>query len=48
MVPYMSFLLGPFCEILTLFSTSNLDDFGLWSSVVQVLTRALNFDDGGM
>ncbi|KJA17838.1 hypothetical protein HYPSUDRAFT_191636 [Hypholoma sublateritium FD-334 SS-4] len=46
MVPYMSFLLAPFCDILASFATSDLDDFGLWSTVVQTLTQTLNYDDG--
>ncbi|KAF9553866.1 hypothetical protein CPC08DRAFT_672807 [Agrocybe pediades] len=47
MVPYMTFLLQPFTDILTSFAKSSADNFALWSSVVQVLTRTLNFDDAG-
>jgi U3 small nucleolar RNA-associated protein 10 len=47
MVPYMSFLLQPFSDVLTSFTPSNPHNFALWTSVVQILTRTLNFDDGG-
>jgi U3 small nucleolar RNA-associated protein 10 len=47
MVPYMSFLLQPFSNLLTSFTSFNLHNFALWISVVQTLTRTLNFDDGG-
>ncbi|KAF9480276.1 hypothetical protein BDN70DRAFT_905831 [Pholiota conissans] len=47
MVPYMSYLLQPFCDILASFAESTLDSFDLWSSVVKVLTLTLNFDDAG-
>ncbi|KAF4611649.1 hypothetical protein D9613_003824 [Agrocybe pediades] len=47
MVPYMTFLLQPFTDILTSFAKSSADNFALWSSVVQVLARTLNFDDAG-
>ncbi|KAF8154101.1 hypothetical protein B0H34DRAFT_800000 [Crassisporium funariophilum] len=46
MVPYMSFLLQPYTDILKSFTTSETDDFALWSSVVQTLSRSLNLDDG--
>ncbi|KAF8797612.1 hypothetical protein BYT27DRAFT_7204423 [Phlegmacium glaucopus] len=45
MVPYMSFLLQPYTDILKAFTSSTSDNFALWSSVIQTLTRALNFDD---
>ncbi|KAF8966928.1 armadillo-type protein [Flammula alnicola] len=47
MVPYMTFLLQPFSDILASFTTLKSDNFELWSSIVQILTRTLNFDDGG-
>ncbi|KDR78387.1 hypothetical protein GALMADRAFT_245550 [Galerina marginata CBS 339.88] len=47
MVPYMSFLLQPCCDILTSFTKSTSDHFALWSSIIQILSRTLNFDDGG-
>lgn len=47
MVPYMSFLLQPSTDILKAFTSSTLDNFSLWSSVIQIFTRALNLDDGG-
>ncbi|PPQ90282.1 hypothetical protein CVT25_013107 [Psilocybe cyanescens] len=46
MVPYISFLLQPYSDILASFTASTSDDFSLWSSVIQTLTRTLNFDDG--
>ena len=47
MVPYMSFLLQPSTDILKAFTSSTLDNIALWSSVIQIYTRALNLDDGG-
>ncbi|KAF8901036.1 armadillo-type protein [Gymnopilus junonius] len=47
MVPYMSFLQQQFSDILTSFTTSTAENLDLWSSVIQILTRTLNFDDGG-
>jgi len=47
MVPYMTFLLQPYSDILTSFVKSSVDDIALWSAVIQTLTRTLNFDDAG-
>jgi len=46
MVPYMSFLLQPATDILKAFTSSTVDNFSLWSSVIQIFTRALILDDG--
>ncbi|KAF9526013.1 hypothetical protein CPB83DRAFT_877003 [Crepidotus variabilis] len=47
MVPYMSFLLAPFCDLLKDFKEKEEVDYRLWSSGIQVFTKTLSFDDLG-
>lgn len=47
MVPYMSFLLQPLSDSLESFKKSKTVEFNLWSTIIQTITRTLNFDDGG-
>jgi hypothetical protein len=47
MVPYVSFLLYPLSNALDSFVSNDLNT-ALWSSVINVLTRTLNYDENGM
>lgn len=47
MTPYMSFMLGPFIDILKGYSNLLEDDKALWSTVIDCLSKSFAFDEGG-
>ncbi|KAF8630264.1 hypothetical protein AX17_005450 [Amanita inopinata Kibby_2008] len=46
MTPYTSFLLQPFIQDIQSFHKASLKDKDYWVSILDVITKSLNFDDG--